>query len=66
MNPHIFKWASQVVLLVKDLPAKAGGVGRKVVGSILMSGRFPGGAHGTPVFLHGESHGKRSLADYSP
>ena len=52
--------------MVKDLPAKAGGVGVKVVGSILVSGRFPGGAHGTPVFLHGESHGKRSLADYSP
>ena len=37
-------------------------------GSIPKSGRFPGGWHGnpTPVFLPGESHGQRSLADYSP
>ena len=31
-------------------------------------GRFPGEGHGndTPVFLPGEFHGQKSLADYSP
>ena len=52
--------------MVKDLPAKAGGIGVREVGLILVSGRSPGGGHGTPVFLHGESHGQRSLAGYSP
>ena len=28
--------------------------------------KTPGGRHGTPVFLPGESHGQRSLAGYSP
>ena len=51
--------ASKVVL-VKNPSAKAGDVGD--VGSI------PGRTvwHPTPVFLPGESHGQRSLVDYSP
>ena len=36
------------------------------MGSMPRSGRSPGGGHGTPVFLPGESHGQRSLAGYSP
>ena len=37
------------------------------LGSIPGSGRSPGGGHEpTPVFLPGESHGQRNLADYSP
>ena len=37
-------------------------------GLILGSGRFSGEGNGTstPVFLPGESHGQRSLVDYSP
>ena len=50
--------AFQVLLVVKTLPANAGGV--RDVGSIPGSGRFP-----TPVFLLGESHGWRSLVGYS-
>ena len=40
-------WASQVVLMVKNSPAKAGDV--KDTGSIPGSGRFPGGGHGNPL-----------------
>ena len=37
------------------------------MGLILGSGRSPGGGHGNSlVFLHGESHGQRSLVGYSP
>ena len=50
--------ALRVSLVVKNLPASAGG-GRDA-GSIPGSGRFP-----TPVFLLTESHGGRSLAGYS-
>ena len=52
--------------MVKNLPANAGGA--RDVGSIPGSGRSPGGGHGnpTPVCLPGESHGERSLVDYSP
>ena len=56
-------WASQVLLVVKKLPANEGSVG-------LMPGfgRSPGGERGNPLqlFLPGESHGQRSLASYSP
>ena len=58
-------WASQVALLVKNPFANAGD--KRDAGSI------PGGGdpleekwQPTPVFLPGESHGQRSLADYSP
>ena len=37
-------WASQMVLVVRDLPANAGDVD-----SILGSGRSPGGGHGNPL-----------------
>ena len=40
-------WASQVVLVVKNPPAKEGDPGD--AGSILGSGRFPGGEHGNPL-----------------
>ena len=38
---------SQVVLVVKNLPANAGDV--RDTGSIPGSGRFPGGGHGNPI-----------------
>ena len=49
--------------MVKNPLANAGDM--RGVGSIPGSGRFPGGGYGkpTPVFLPGESHGQRSLAD---
>ena len=53
--------ASQVALLVKNLPANAGDI--RDVGSIPGSGRSPGGGwQPTLVFLPGKSHGQRSLA----
>ena len=59
-------WASQVVLLVKDLPANAGDVREAALISGL--GRSPQRRawQPTPVFLPGESYGQRSLAGYSP
>ena len=40
-------WASQVVLVVKNLPACAGDI--RDSGSILGLGRSPGGGHGNPL-----------------
>ena len=39
--------ASQVVLVVKNLPVNAGDI--REAGSIPGSGRFPGGRHGNPL-----------------
>ena len=57
--------ASQVALVVKNLPVNAEDTG--YVGLIPGSGRSPGGRNGNPlpVFVPGESHGQRSLAGYS-
>ena len=59
-------WASQVALVIKNPPAKAGDIKRHRsdpwFGKILWRrARQP-----TPVFLPGESHGQRSLVGYSP
>ena len=49
----------------KESACNAGDTGD--VGLIPGSGGSPGGKwHPTPVFLPGESHGQRSLVDYSP
>ena len=58
--------ASQVELVVKNPPANAGDITDE--GSIPESERSPGGGQWqpTPLFLAGESHGQRSLEDYSP
>ena len=40
-------WASQVGLVVKNLPANAGDIGDE--GSIPGSGRSPGGGNGNPL-----------------
>ena len=53
-----------MALVLKNLTASAGDV--RDVGSILGSGRSPGGGHGIPVLLPGESHGQRSLVGYRP
>ena len=55
----VLVWASQVALVVKNLPASAGDL--RDASSVPQSGRCP--ARG---FLPGESHGQRSLEDYSP
>ena len=39
--------ASQMALVVKNLPANAGDT--RVMGSVLRSGRSPGGGHGNPL-----------------
>ena len=59
-------WASQVVLVVKNLPANAGDLGL-----IPESGKIPWRRvwqlwQPTPVFLPGEFHGQRSLVSYNP
>ena len=41
------KWASQVVLVLKNLPASAGDI--RDVGLIPGSGRSPGGGNGNPL-----------------
>ena len=50
--------------MVKNPPADAGEV--RDAGLIPGLGRSPGGGHGNPVFLPGESHGQKSLVGYSP
>ena len=45
--PSLYSCASQVVLVVKNLPAKAGGV--RDTGSILGSGRSLQGGHDSPL-----------------
>ena len=61
-----FSWASQVVLVVKNLPAHVGGV--RDLSSIPGSGRSPGGGKGNPLqdSCLEKSHGQRSLVDYNP
>ena len=61
------EWASQVALVVENLPVKAGGA--RDWGGWLSLGRkdtWRRAQQPTPVFLPGESHGQRNLAGYSP
>ena len=53
-----------VALIVKNRPADAGD--ERDMGSIPWSERSPRAWQSTPVFLPRESHGQRSLVDYSP
>ena len=59
-------WASQVVLVAKNLPANAGHI--RDAGSFSWSGRSPGGGHGNPLQYSclKNPHGQRNLAGYSP
>jgi len=45
-NPDILLWASEVVLVVKNLPANTGDI--RDASSIPKSERSPGGGHGNP------------------
>ena len=57
----VVRRASQVALVVRNLPANAGDV-RNTVWKIPWGRRW----QPIPVFLLGESHRQRSLAGYSP
>ena len=58
-------WASQVALVVKNLPANAGDPGDE--GSIPGLGRSPGGGDSNPLqYSCLENHGQRSLVGYGP
>ena len=60
------EWASQVALVVENLPINEGGA--RDGGVYPWVGRTPGGGHNNPlqVFLPGDSHGQGSLTGYSP
>ena len=63
---HANQWASQVVLVVENLPANAGDI--RDSGLIPGLGRSPGGGPGNPFQYSSleNSHGQSSLAGYSP
>ena len=59
-------WASQLALVIKNMPANARTSKRH--GFNPQVGKIPWrrAQQPTPVFLPGESHGQRGLAGYSP
>ena len=63
MRNLLIYWASQVALVVKNLPTNAGDV--RDVGSIPGQEGPLEAWQPTPAFLPGKSHGQRSLASYS-
>ena len=58
--------ASQVVLVVKNLPTNAGRYKKRGFDPWVRKIPWRRIWQPTPVFLPGESHGQRSLAGYSP
>ena len=69
MNPHTIFWetairASQVVLVVENLPANTGDIGDIGFDPWVREIPWRRAWQPTPVFLPGESHGQRSLAGY--
>ena len=67
-NTHIYveKWASQVVLLVKNPPANTGDIKRCGIDSWVRKIPWRKAWQPTAVFLPGESHGQTNLVGYSP
>ena len=59
-------WASQVALMVKNLPINAGDL--RDVGLVPGLGRSPEGGHGNPLQYSclEKPHGQRILVGYSP
>ena len=57
--------AAEVMLMVKNLPSNAGDVRLRFDPWV---GKIPSkrAQQPTPLFLHGESHGQKSLAGYGP
>ena len=66
VQAHANTRASQVMLVVKNLPANAGDI--RDVTLISGSGRYSGGGHGNPSQYSclENLHGQRSLMGYSP
>ena len=60
---HYLTGASQVVLVVNNLPSNAGDAGD--TGLIPGLGRSPGGEHGYPLQYSCLENGQRSLVGYS-
>ena len=62
----LYVWASQVVLMAKNLPVNAGDI--RDVDSIPGSRRSPEGGHSHPLQYSclENPHGQRSLVAYSP
>ena len=57
-----YKWAAQVALVVKNLPASAGDVKRHGFNPWVRKIPWRRAWQPTAVFLPGDSHGQRSLA----
>jgi len=55
-----------VVLVVKNMPANAGGCKRPEFDPWVGKNPWRRAQKPTPVFLPGESHGQRSLVGYDP
>ena len=65
MNFHLKNWASQVAMVVKNLPSSAGDI--RDAGSVTGSGRsLEEGMAAHSSILALESHGPRSLAGCGP
>ena len=62
---YCLAWASQVALVVKNPPANAGDMRRRF-DPWLKKISWRRAWQPTPVFLPGESHGRRSLAGCGP
>ena len=62
------EWASQVALVIKNLPANAGDIGDGVRVHIFWVRKIPWNNkwQHPPVFLPGKSHGQRILTGYCP
>ena len=58
--------ASQVVLVVMNLPANAGDIKRHGFNTWVRKIPWRSTWQPTPVFLPGEAHGQSSLVGYSP
>ena len=61
----MLSWASQVALIVKNLPANAGDM-RIGFNSWVWKIPWRRALQPTLIFLPGEAHGQRSLEGYSP
>ena len=64
-QPYLSGWASQVALVVKNLPAKAGDNRCRFDPWARKSPWMRAWQH-TPIFIPGESQGQRSLVGYDP
>ena len=65
MHAHTYTRASQVALAVKNPPANAGDM-RHRLDPWVWKISWRRAWQPTPVFLHGEFYGQRSLVGYSP